>query len=51
MGYTGGIQRVIDCSNLESPGVFSMDFLWRGLAIRGHVCCNVSSDVDIHPSR
>lgn len=23
MGYTGRIQRVIDCSNLESPGVFS----------------------------
>ena len=26
-------------------------FLWRGLAIRDHVCCNISSDVDIHPSR
>ncbi|HAH5075512.1 TPA: hypothetical protein HH410_004406 [Escherichia coli] len=24
MGYTGRIQGVIDCSNLESPGVFSL---------------------------
>lgn len=34
-----------------SRGDLSMDFLWRGLAIRDHVCCNISSDVDIHPSR
>ncbi|MBW6055244.1 hypothetical protein HTZ85_25300 [Escherichia coli] len=31
-------------------GEQSLWIFWRGLAIRGHVCCNVSSDVDIHPS-
>lgn len=44
MGYTGRIQRVIDCSNLESPGVFSLrsemqsDFLQLAIAFAGYVC-------------
>ena len=40
----------IDRKEQASRGDLSMDFLWRGLAIRDHVCCNISSDVDIHPS-